>query len=93
MSREFTFGGAASTTHHTTRCQGGSGASKITGDVASILAQLPTVVEGISGVDLKKLIEKLPEALQGDKGGRLEEIAEATVKEEKAKRVSKKEKK
>jgi flotillin len=40
--------------------EGGFGASKVTGEVATILAQLPSVVEGISGVDLKKLLEKLP---------------------------------
>jgi len=38
----------------------GIGASKITGDVAKIIAQLPTVIESLSGIDLKKLIEKVP---------------------------------
>jgi flotillin len=37
----------------------GGGASKITKQVADVLAQLPTVVESLSGVDLKKLIGKL----------------------------------
>jgi len=40
--------------------KGGIGASKITGEVASILAQLPTVVESLSGVDLKKYFDNLP---------------------------------
>lgn len=35
-----------------------SGASKITKDVADIVAQLPPVVEGLTGVDLTKLLER-----------------------------------
>lgn len=38
----------------------GIGASKITGDVAKIIAQLPSIVESLSGIDLKKLIENVP---------------------------------
>jgi flotillin len=37
---------------------GASGASRVTKQVADVLAQLPTVVESLSGVDLKKLLEK-----------------------------------
>ncbi|MBN2382436.1 flotillin [bacterium] len=37
-----------------------SGMSKLTGDVAEVLAQLPTVIESLSGVDLKGLLKKLP---------------------------------
>jgi flotillin len=36
----------------------GAGASKITQDVADIVAQLPPVVEGLTGVDLQKLLER-----------------------------------
>lgn len=43
----------------------GGGASKLTKQVANVMAQLPAVVESLSGVDLKKLIEK---AQQPDKG-------------------------
>lgn len=43
---------------------GSTGVSKLTEQVAQVLAQLPTVVESLSGVDLKKLLEKLP----GQKG-------------------------
>jgi flotillin len=43
---------------------GSIGVSKLTEQVAQVLAQLPTVVESLSGVDLKKLLEKLP----GQKG-------------------------
>jgi flotillin len=39
---------------------GGAGASKITRDVADIVAQLPPVIESLSGIDLKKLISKVP---------------------------------
>jgi flotillin len=37
---------------------GATGASKLTGQVAQILAQLPTVVESLSGLDIKKFFEK-----------------------------------
>jgi len=36
------------------------GAAKLTGEVANVMAQLPTVVETLSGVNLKNLIENLP---------------------------------
>ncbi len=36
------------------------GASKITGDVAKILAQLPPVIQNLSGIDLADLVAKLP---------------------------------
>ena len=39
---------------------GSIGVSKITEQVAQILAQLPTVVESLSGVDMTRLLEKLP---------------------------------
>ncbi|MCP4631636.1 MAG: flotillin [candidate division Zixibacteria bacterium] len=38
---------------------GAGGASKLTGQVANIMAQLPEVVESLSGVDLKKMLKKL----------------------------------
>ncbi len=44
----------------------GGGASKITQDVASIMAQLPPIVENLSGLDLKKLVELVPQ-LKADK--------------------------
>ncbi len=37
---------------------GASGASRVTKQVADVLAQLPTVVESLSGVDLKKILER-----------------------------------
>jgi flotillin len=47
---------------------GGGGASKITKDVADIVAQLPPIVEGLTGVDLAKMIQRLAEG-KGDKPG------------------------
>jgi len=38
----------------------GTGASRLTGDVAKIMAELPAVVESLSGVDVRKLIEAIP---------------------------------
>jgi flotillin len=43
----------------------GGGASRLTRQVADVLAQLPVVVESLSGIDIKKLVEKLPKS--GDK--------------------------
>ncbi len=39
---------------------GSSGVSKLTDQVAQVLAQLPVIVESLGGVDLKKLLEKIP---------------------------------
>lgn len=39
---------------------GGVGASKVTKDVANIIAQVPPLVEALSGVDLTQLAAKLP---------------------------------
>jgi flotillin len=38
----------------------GTGASKVTQDIAQIMAQLPPVVESISGVSLSNLIQRIP---------------------------------
>ncbi len=38
----------------------GVGVSKLTADVAKVMAELPAVVESLSGVDLRKLIEAVP---------------------------------
>jgi flotillin len=43
----------------------GSGASKITGDVADIIAQLPTVVESLSGIKLGDLVGRVPRLANG----------------------------
>ena len=38
----------------------GGGASKVTGDVTQIMAQLPPVLEALTGVKLEKLLEQVP---------------------------------
>lgn len=38
----------------------GGGASKLTGDVTTILSQLPPVLESLTGVKLEKLLEQVP---------------------------------
>jgi predicted house-cleaning NTP pyrophosphatase (Maf/HAM1 superfamily) len=40
-----------------------AGASKISGDIASIIAQVPATVEALTGLDLTKTITQLPGAL------------------------------
>src|SRR2546428_14127027 len=38
----------------------GGGASKLTGDVTQIVAQLPPVIESLTGVKVEKLLEQIP---------------------------------
>jgi flotillin len=38
----------------------GGGASKLTGDVTQIVAQLPPVIESLTGIKLEKLVEQVP---------------------------------
>jgi flotillin len=38
----------------------GVGASKLTGDVAKVMAELPPVIESLSGIDLRKLVDAVP---------------------------------
>ena len=38
----------------------GGGASKLTGDITQIIAQLPPVLESLTGVKLEKLLEQIP---------------------------------
>ena len=42
-----------------------AGASKISGDIASIIAQVPATVEALTGLDLTKALSELPGALNG----------------------------
>lgn len=53
-----------------------AGASKITADVADIVAQLPPVVEGLTGVDLTKLLERFV-----NKGAKPTEASVSDVKD------------
>jgi flotillin len=45
--------------------QGGAGASKITKDVTDIIAQIPPVVEGLTGIDMETLIKNIPAIKKG----------------------------
>ncbi|GBC84471.1 Inner membrane protein YqiK [bacterium HR11] len=58
----------------------GAGVSRITGDVTRVIAQLPTVIETLTGMKLRQLIEQIPSlmgrapvgsnpGLPSDKGG------------------------
>ena len=38
----------------------GTGVSKLTSDIAKVMAELPAIVEGLSGVDLRNLAKELP---------------------------------
>ena len=38
----------------------GGGASKLTGDVTQIIAQLPPILESLTGVKFEKLLEQVP---------------------------------
>jgi flotillin len=44
---------------------GGAGASKITRDVTDIIAQLPPVIESLTGVDLETLMKNIPAIRKG----------------------------
>ena len=38
----------------------GGGASKLTGDVTQIIAQLPPIIESLTGIKLERLIQEIP---------------------------------
>ena len=57
------------------------GTSKITGEMASMMAQLPTVVKSLSGYDLEEWVKRLS---AGDAGGGGEEEEEVAISEEPA---------
>jgi flotillin len=42
----------------------GGGASKLTGDVTQIVAQLPPIIESLTGIKLERLLAQIP-ALKG----------------------------
>jgi flotillin len=50
----------------------GGGASKLTGDVTQIIAQLPPIIESLTGIKLEKLLEQVPalkKAMAKDESG------------------------
>ena len=59
---------------------GSFGASKITGEVAKVLAQMPDVIESLTGVDVKSLIAKIPEGVASKKEVKKEEKDEPKTK-------------
>jgi flotillin len=38
----------------------GGGASKLTGDIAQIMSQLPPMIESLTGIRFEKLLEQVP---------------------------------
>jgi flotillin len=46
--------------------EGGAGASKISADITSIIAQIPTTVEALTGVDLIETLKHLPGVINDD---------------------------
>src|SRR5712671_4859854 len=51
----------------------GGGASKLTGDVTQIIAQLPPVIESLTGIKLEKLLEQVPSLRKSMVSGALED--------------------
>ena len=47
----------------------GGGASKLTGDVTQIVAQLPPVIESLTGIKFEKLLEQVPGLKKGAEKG------------------------
>jgi flotillin len=47
------------------------GASKVTQDVANIMAQLPPIVESLAGIDIRKLVDLVPQ-LKAEKAKKIE---------------------
>jgi flotillin len=58
----------------------GAGASKISGDITNIIAQVPATVEALTGLDLLKTISQLPGAMGAKKE---EEVVDPKKKEKK----------
>ena len=45
----------------------GGGASALTGEVAKMIAQVPTVVESLTGIDVAELIRQVPTVAENNK--------------------------
>lgn len=52
----------------------GAGASRITGDVTAVLAQLPPIIEALTGVKLEDLLARIPGITNG--AGQLSPVGE-----------------
>jgi flotillin len=55
----------------------GGGASKLTGDVTQIVAQLPPIIESLTGIKLEKLLEQVPGLKQSTSSAPSKEAPEA----------------
>jgi len=51
----------------------GGGASKLTGDVTQIIAQLPPVIESLTGIKFEKLLEQIPSLRKSMGAGAVED--------------------
>ncbi len=49
---------------------GSAGASKVTQDVTNVIAQLPPVIQALTGVNLQEILGKLPDAVKSAAAGR-----------------------
>jgi len=54
----------------------GTGASKITQDVTQIISELPALVEGLTGVQLERLVQALPGLTNGKKSNKENSVLE-----------------
>jgi len=50
--------------------QTGAGASRVTRDVTDVIAQLPAVIEALTGVDLQKLVRRVPQLREEGEGAK-----------------------
>jgi len=50
--------------------QTGAGASRVTRDVTDVISQLPAVIEALTGVDLQKLIKRVPQLREEAEGAK-----------------------
>src|SRR5215210_30209 len=58
----------------------GSGVSRVTADIAQMVAQVPAIVEGLTGVDVNQMIQDIPGVRQNGAGnGRSEEAQAGTL--------------
>jgi flotillin len=55
--------------------QTSAGASKVTRDVTDIIAQLPAVIESLTGVELQELVQRVPELSRARGGARAKPAA------------------
>jgi hypothetical protein len=48
----------------------GAGVNRVTADIAQMVAQVPALVEGLTGVDVNKMIQEIPGVRQNGVSGR-----------------------